>query len=78
MGMIATITSGTKRSYQTPRITVLTEDICSIGHVKIKYFTSIAVEARSLSYQSLPVLYSEDPISAIDRCYLESVTPTLI
>ena len=38
MGMIATITPATNNSYRIPRITVPTEDICSIGHVNIKIF----------------------------------------
>jgi len=66
MGMIATITPGTKRSYQIPRLTVSTDEICSIGHVKVKYFTSVAEGFRSLSYQPLPALNIEDPTSAID------------
>ena len=35
MGMIATGTLGPKSRFHVPRITVPTEDICSIGHVKI-------------------------------------------
>ena len=56
MGMIATITPATKSSYHIPRITVVTvptKDICSVGHVNIKYFTSVTVGIRSLSYQPL-------------------------
>lgn len=40
MGMLATVTSGTKSNYHVPCVTVPTEDICSIGHVNIKYFIS--------------------------------------
>jgi len=53
MGMIAAIIPHIKTGYQIPRITVLTDDICSIRHVKIKYFTSAAEGIRSLSYQPL-------------------------
>ena len=42
MGIIATVTPGTKNSYHIPRITVPTEDICSIGHVKINFATDTA------------------------------------
>lgn len=39
MSVIATVTPGTKSSYYVSRITVTTEDICSIVHVNMKYFT---------------------------------------
>ena len=73
MGMIVTITPGTKRSYQIPRITVSTNDICSIGQVRVKYFTSVTDGIRSLSYQPLPALNMEDPTSAIDALWKASL-----
>jgi len=71
--MIATITPGTKRSYQIPCITVSTNDICSIWQVKVKYFTSVIDGIWSLSYQPLPVLNTEDPASAIDALWKASL-----
>ena len=44
-GMIATITPVTNSSYHIPRITVPTEDICSIGHVNIKYLLRLLWES---------------------------------
>ena len=75
MGLIARITPGTKRSYQIPRKIVSTDDVCSIGPVKVKYFTSSSVtEAiRSLSYQPLPALNMEDPTLAIDALWKASL-----
>ncbi len=49
MGIIATVTQGTKSKCDIPRITVPTEDICSIGHVSVKYFNSDTAAMRSLS-----------------------------
>ena len=49
MGIIATVTPGTKSSYHILRITVPTEDICSIGHVKI-YFATDTAGIKLLSY----------------------------
>ena len=71
--MIATITPATNSSYHIPRITVPTEDICSIGHVNIKYFTSAAVGIRSLSYQPISLPNVEDLTSAIDALWKASL-----
>ena len=73
MGMIATITPATSTSYHIPRVTVPTEDICSIGHVNIKYFTSLSEGIRSLSYQPLDLPNVEDPTSAIDALWKASL-----
>ena len=73
MGMIATITPATSTSYHIPRVTVPTKDICSIGHVNIKYFTSLSEGIRSLSYQPLDVPNVEDPTSAIDALWKASL-----
>ena len=72
MGMIATITPGTKRSFHVPRITVPTEEICSIGHVNIKHFTLGSMSIRSLSYRPLSVSSAEDPTSALDMLWKAS------
>ena len=73
MGMIATITPATNTSYHIPCVTVPTEDICSIGHVNIKYFTSLSERIRSLSYQPLDLPNVEDITSAIDALWKASL-----
>ena len=73
VGMIATITPATNTSYHIPRITVPTEDICSIGHVNIKYFTLVSEGIRSLSYQPLDLPNVEDSTSANDALWKASL-----
>ena len=72
MGIIATITPATRSSYHISRITVATENICSIGRVNIKYFTSGTLGIRSLSYQPLSLPNVEGPTSAIDALWKAS------
>ena len=72
MGIIATVTPGTKSSYHIPRITVPTEDICSIGHVKI-YFSTDTAGIKLLSYHPLVIPDAEDPTSTIDALWKASL-----
>ena len=73
MGMIATITPATTGSFHIPCSKIPTEDICSIGHIRIKHFIPAADGFKSLSYRSLSIPHMKDPTSAIDTLWKASL-----
>jgi len=76
MGRIATVKPKTKNSCKFPHIIVPIEDICSIGHVTVKYFNLAMKAIRLLSYHPLSEQSADDLTSAFDAASLFTASKT--
>ncbi len=73
MGMIATITPGTKESNPIPRVNVTPRDISSIGHVPIHYYRGESLGMNAVTYGKLHDMKASDPTAHLDILWKTSI-----
>ncbi len=69
MGIIATITPGTRNEQHIPRLSVTAEDIAAIGTVNIENFVPVTKGVRSLVYKDLADVHETDPTAGADTLW---------
>ena len=72
MGIICTITAGTPVRKRVPKIDVTTEDIVTVGRIRLEYFKP-PCSIPPLLYQPLATIEEEDPTPMLDTLWKASL-----
>ena len=73
MGMIATITPGTKKSNPILRVKVTPRDISIVGHVPIHYHRDESLGMTAVTYGKLRDMKASDPTAHLDILWKTSI-----
>jgi len=72
MGIIASVTPGTKHSQLVPRANVNPDDISITGHIQIQHHRPVT-QAIEIKYNSIVIRKAQDPTSNLDILWKTSL-----
>ena len=73
MGIIATVTPGTKQKHPVPRRKVNPEDISKTGHIQIQYHQLENFGLVDIKYNNLVIKVAHDPTANLDILWKTSL-----